>query len=223
MTPSTLPGRRSRLVPLAAFATAVALAASASAGAASTNEDHSQASTATAEKASVKGLKKQLKKLTKRVGALEAKEIPGFPDTLPPRGPARGDLTGNYPNPTIADNKVGPAKIPDETLTGFEIAPDSLYANDLASNSVGAAELNGTHVVVSNGVTIHPLGGVNAYVDCPAGEQLLSGGHSFSNFRGDTRGSAPSLTHPNRWEVTGDNGYDDASVAMYVWALCLPS
>ena len=211
--------RRGRLVLLAAIATVVALAASASAGAVSTAEDSQEAATSTTSKVTVKGLKKQLKKLTKRVAALEEDKSP---DSLPPSGPAGGDLAGSYPKPTIANNVIKPGHIPDETLTGFEIAPDSLHHNDLASDSVGAAELKVTHVVVSNGVAVGANSSGTASVACPAGELLTGGGHSWLNdVSSRIVGSTPvEFADARTWTVQGWSG---SANTLYAWAVCLPA
>jgi hypothetical protein len=63
------------------------------------------------------GVKKQIKNLKQRVAALEAKpdQVGVAPTTLPPSGPAGGDLTGSYPDPSIANNAVGPADVENAT------------------------------------------------------------------------------------------------------------
>ena len=222
MTHNTLASRRGRLVPIA-FAVAILVAfGSASAGALSTDKDESRSSnavTATSlDKASVKSLQKQVKKLAKRIVALEQKK---FPDSASPSGPARGDLTGSYPNPSIAANAVGPGKIPDETLTGFEIAPDSLYANDLASDSVGAAELKVTHTVVSNGVSVGANATGTATAECPPGELLTGGGHSWlNNVSSRIVYSTPvEFGDARQWTVQGSSA---SANTLYAWAVCLP-
>jgi hypothetical protein len=208
MTRSILPARRKRLVALAlVVAVLVAIASSASAGAFGNDKSEPQTSKAAS-------VKKQLKKLTKRIVALEQKDSQ-------PSGPAKGDLAGSYPNPTIAPNVVGPGKIPDETLTGYEIAPDSLHANDLASDSVGAAELKVTHTVVSNGVTVGTNATGTATAECPAGELLTGGGHSWLN-NVSTRivySTPVEFGDARQWTV---QGFSASPNTLYAWAVCLP-
>jgi outer membrane murein-binding lipoprotein Lpp len=93
-------------------------------------------------KGKVKKLTKQVQQLQQRVDELARQPGPQGPDGPqglpgPSTGPAGGDLTGNYPNPQIAQGAVDSANVLDGTLTGADLEPDGLTGANISESSLG--------------------------------------------------------------------------------------
>jgi hypothetical protein len=192
----------------------------------------SAAATGGLRKTTVKSLKKQLTSIAKRVAALEATP----PGSSPASGPAGGDLTGTYPNPTIAANAVGSAEVTDGSILGADIATGavssaqvfdgSITAADLGTDSVASAEIAADQVGNSElkavtTVTVGVSASANAFTVAEAGcggGQVLAGGFSWGvggNIDMATNAPDAGLT---KWIVEGRNS---TATTLFAWAICL--
>ncbi len=73
------------------------------------------------------------------VGTWQA--LPAPPTTLPPSGPAGGDLTGTYPNPAVGTGKIDSAKILDGSVALADLAGNSVNSAKLVDGTIAAADL----------------------------------------------------------------------------------
>ena len=156
----------------------------------------------------------KFKKLKQRVGALES--------TL--NSPAKGDLTGTYPNLQIAANAVTTGKIADNAVSTGKIANNAVSTTKIADNAVGTTKIADNAVnaakIVAGAVGSSELAAVtvrsgsqvtgitdasaaSGSVACLSGEQPLSALGSWDAFNAGSDGQEFSFASGVGSEGTG--------------------
>ncbi|MBK7789328.1 MAG: hypothetical protein IPJ54_12285 [Saprospiraceae bacterium] len=124
---------------------------------------------------------------------------------------AGGDLTGTYPNPTVAANAIGSSEITDATIGAIDLAP-GVIPTTLPPNGAAGGDLSGSYP--NPGVT--KIQGNPVVATAPTNQQILKWNGSLWAPAADdgvtTAGAGLSITG-NTVTNTGDlNGTDDINI-----------